>query len=56
MRHVQYHYINEILIESYQKCATANVFPDGPILKGEAMLIKERLNKDEFRSLHQMVG
>ena len=31
-----------------KKCASANVFPDGPMLKEEAMLIKERLNKDEL--------
>ena len=31
-----------------KKCASANVLPDGPMLKEEAMLIKERLNKDEL--------
>ena len=40
LRHGQYHLINKILI------ARANVFPDGSMLKKEAMLIKERLKKD----------
>ena len=48
LKHGQYHLINEILIAWYKKCASANVFPDGPMLKEEAMLIKERLNKDEL--------
>ena len=29
-RHGQYHLINEILIAWYNKCASANVFPDDP--------------------------
>ena len=48
--HGQYHLINEILIAWYKNCASANVFPDGPMLKEEAMLIKESLNKDELAS------
>ena len=48
LRHGLYHLINEILIAWYKKCASVNVFPDGPMLKEEAMLIKERLNKDEL--------
>ena len=48
LRHGQYHLINEILIAWYKKCASANVFPDGPMLKEEAKLIKQRLNKDEL--------
>ena len=51
MRHGQYHLINEILIAWYKKCASANVFPDGPMLKKEAMLVIERLNKDELVTL-----
>ena len=30
VRHGQYHLINEILIAWYNKCASANVFPDDP--------------------------
>lgn len=48
MRHGQYHLINEILLTWYKKCANANVFPDSPMLKEEAMLIKERLNKNDL--------
>ena len=48
LKHGQYHVINEILINWYGKCANSNIFPDGPMLKEEAMLIKERLNRDEM--------
>ena len=48
LKHGQYHVINEILITWYGRCAHANIFPDGPMLKEEAMLIKARLNRDEL--------
>ena len=48
LRHGQYHLINQILIGWYKKCVSANEFPDGPMLKEEAMLKKERLNKNEL--------
>ena len=48
LRHGKGHLINEILIAWYKKCISTNVFPDGPVLKEEAMFIKERLNKDEL--------
>ena len=48
LRHGQSHLINEILIAWYKKCASADMFPDDPMLKEEAMLIKERLNKYEL--------
>ena len=48
MRHGQYHLINEVLIAWYKKRASAHLFPNVPMLKEEAMLIKERLNKDEL--------
>ena len=56
MRYGQYHLINEILIAWYKKCASANLFPDGPVLKKEAMLIKERLNKDELATFTESNG
>ena len=57
LRHEQYHLIDEIPIAWCKKYASANVFSDGPMLKEEATLIKDRLNKDELlRSLHQMAG
>ena len=31
-----------------KKCASANEFSDDPMLEEGAMLIKERLNKDEL--------
>ena len=46
MRHDQYPLINEIPINWYEKCTSGSLFPDGPMLKEEAMLIKERLNKN----------
>ena len=51
LRYGQYHLINEVLIPWYKESASANVFPDGPMLKEEAMLIKETLNKDELSTL-----
>ena len=45
VRHGQYDLINEILIDWNKKCASANMFPDDPMLKEKAMLGKERLNK-----------
>lgn len=47
LRHGQYHLINEILIAWYKKCVSTNLFPDGPMLKEEAMLIKEKLGKND---------
>ena len=45
IRHGQYYLINEILINWYKKkkMTTASLFPDGPMLKEEAMLIKEKV-------------
>ena len=48
LKHGQYHVINEIPITWYGRCANANIFPDGPMLEEEAMLIKARLNRDEL--------
>ena len=31
-----------------EKCTSANVYPDGPLVQEEAMEIKRRLGKDEF--------
>ena len=50
MRHGQYHLIHEILINWYKKCTSASLLSDGPMLKEEMVLIKERLNKDDFTS------
>ena len=45
LRHGQYHLINQILIGWYKKCASANEFPDGPMLKEEAMLKKRKIKQ-----------
>ena len=42
MRHGQYNLINEILTNWYKICTIASLFPDGSMLKEEAMLINER--------------
>ena len=34
----------------YNWCASANVYPDGPLLQEEAMEIKRRLEKEKFAS------
>ena len=46
--HGKYHVINESLYNWYGKCASANIYPDGPLLQEEAMEIKRRLDKEEF--------
>ena len=45
----QFNDINEILYEWFKKCA-ANINPDGPMLKEEAMEIKKCLDKVEFKN------
>ena len=50
MRHGQYRLKIKILINWYKKCTGANLFLDGSMLKKEAILIKERLNKDDSTS------
>ena len=44
----QYHTINKIVFAWYKNCASANVFPGGPILIKEVMLIKKQLNNTDF--------
>ena len=38
--HGKYHKINEILFEWYKRCCAANIYPNGAMLKEEAMAIK----------------
>ena len=47
-RKEQFHKINEILYEWFKKCCEANIYPDGQMLKEEALEIKKHLNNDEF--------
>ena len=44
----QFHKINEILYEWFKKCCEANIYPDGQMLKEEALEIKKHLDNDEF--------
>ena len=46
----QFNDINEILYEWFKKCFAANIYPDGPMLKKEAMEIKKCLDKVEFKN------
>ena len=46
----QFNDINEILYEWFKKCCAENIYPDGPIFKEEAMEIKKRLDKVEFKN------
>ena len=48
----QFNDINEILYEWFKKCCAANIYPDGPMLKEEAMEIKKCLEKVEFKKLY----
>ena len=47
LRRGQFHEINEILYLWYSKCTQAHIYPDGPMLKEEAMHIKETLDNQE---------
>ena len=45
----QFNDINEILHEWFKKCCAANIYPDGSMLKEEAMEIKKCLGKVKFK-------
>ena len=47
-RHGKYHKINEILFEWYKICCASNIYPNGVMLKEEAMAIKEQLRNSDF--------
>ena len=40
--------LSMILYEWYQKCCSSNFYPNGPLLKEEAMEIKNQLQNSEF--------
>ena len=46
----QFNSINRILYEWFKKCCAANISPDGPMLKEEAMEVKKCLDKVEFKN------
>ena len=47
----KYKVINDILYEWYQKCCSSNFYPNGPLLKEEAMKIKNQLQNSDFDGL-----
>ena len=44
----QFHEINEILYKWFKTSCEENIYPDGQILKEEALEIRKHLNNDEF--------
>ena len=44
----KYKVINDILYEWYQKCCSSNFYPNGPLLKEEAIEIKNQLQNSDF--------
>ena len=44
----KYKLINDILYDWYQKCCSSGLYLNGPLLKEEAMEIKEQLQDSEF--------
>ena len=44
----QFHRINEILYEWFKKCCKANIYPDGQMLKEDAVDIKKHFKNVEF--------
>ena len=47
-RHGKCHKINEILFEWYKRCYASHIYPNGVVLKEEAMTIKEQLQNSDF--------
>ena len=45
----KYKVINDVLYEWYQKCCSSNFYPNGPLLKEEAIEIKNQLRFCCFR-------
>ena len=44
----QFHKINKILYDLFKKCCEANIYPDGQMLKEDALETKKHLNNDEL--------
>ena len=47
-RHGKYRKINEILFEWYKRCCASNIYPNGAMLKEEAIAIKDQLRNNDF--------
>ena len=52
----QFNDIKEILYEWFKKCCAANIYPDGPMLKEEAMETKKCLDKVKFENFTASIG
>ena len=52
----QFNDIKEILYEWFKKCCAANIYPDGPMLKEEAMETKKCLDKVKFKNFTASIG
>ena len=52
----KYQLINAILYEWYQKCCACNIYPNGPMLKEEALKIKEKLQNNTLDSFIALEG
>ena len=48
VRFGKYKEINEILYEWYKRCCASNIYPNGVMVKEEAMLVKERLQNSDY--------
>ena len=46
----QFNDINKILYKWFKNCCAANIYPDGPMLKEEAMEIIKYLDKVHFKN------
>ena len=44
----KYHKLNEILFEWYKRCCASNIYPNGAMLKEEAMAIKDKIKNSDF--------
>ena len=47
-RHGKYHKLNEILFEWYKRCSASSIYPNGVMLREEAMAIKEQPKSSDF--------
>ena len=52
----KYQKINDILYLRYQRCYASNIYPNGPILKEEAMAMKESLQDSSLDQLRALDG
>ena len=56
IRYGKYKEINDILYEWYKRCCASNIFPNGVMIKEEAMLVKERLQNSDYDGFNASDG